>query len=88
MNIKSVLGIIPKDKQWNRMKDAYFSCKRAGIDPPEEVLEFFDYGEPDRDGSDVIVKFTEEHHTNKEIVVVHLKDIPEGVEIIKIVDEY
>jgi len=40
-------GIIDVDKKkYDAMTQIYQCCKSVGIDPPEEVLEFFGYEEP------------------------------------------
>lgn len=37
-----VVGYKQADHQWDKMKDVWDVCKRAGIEPPEEVTDFFD----------------------------------------------
>jgi len=41
-----VWGIIPNDEKWKKMKKIYDACQDSDIDPPEEVLEYFDYEDP------------------------------------------
>lgn len=48
-----VVGIIPADEKYELMKTIWELCKKAGIEPPSEVSDFFDGEEPD--GTGVIV---------------------------------
>lgn len=36
-----MLGFHPPDKKWKQMKAVWDSCEKAGVDIPENVLEFF-----------------------------------------------
>jgi hypothetical protein len=48
-----VCGFRPPDEKWRKMKAAWDSCTQAGVDPPTEVLEFFNHEEPDPNGVEV-----------------------------------
>lgn len=37
-----VVGFRPRDKKWNEMLAAWTACRIAGVDPPKQVLQFFD----------------------------------------------
>ncbi len=45
-----VVGFRPPDERWRQMKAVYDASKAAGIDPPEVVQAFFEYGPPDEAG--------------------------------------
>jgi hypothetical protein len=45
-----VVGIRPPDAKWTQMKAVWDACKLAGVEPPDEVLEFFDHAPPDPAG--------------------------------------
>jgi hypothetical protein len=45
-----VLGVIPPDEKFERMKNAYDACKLAGVPVPENVADFFGGEEPDPKG--------------------------------------
>lgn len=48
-----IIGIRPPDGKWKAMKAVWDACTAAGIDPPDEVADFFesDFGdEPDAQG--------------------------------------
>lgn len=48
-----VVGIRPPDAKWKQMKAVWDACKTAGVDPPDEVLEFFNHSPPDPAGIEV-----------------------------------
>lgn len=52
-----VIGIKPPDETWKKMKTAWEACEAAGIDPPKEVLAFFDHVKPDERGVVVDLKY-------------------------------
>lgn len=41
-----VIGFKPPDEKWQKMKQVYEACRLARIDPPDEVLKFFNYEPP------------------------------------------
>lgn len=45
-----VVGIIPPDDVWKKMKAAYDSCVAAGVSIPGEVDQFFNGETPDPAG--------------------------------------
>lgn len=45
-----VVGIVPPDDIFRKMKSAYESCYAAGLRPPKEVLDFFKGETPDDKG--------------------------------------
>jgi hypothetical protein len=48
-----VSGFRPPDERWRQMKAVYDASKAAGLDPPEEVMEFFGWSAPDEAGVEV-----------------------------------
>lgn len=40
----------PPDEKWEQMKAVWDACEKAGIDPPDEVTDFFDGEPPDEEG--------------------------------------
>jgi hypothetical protein len=45
-----VVAIRPPDDKWRQMKAVWDSCTAAGVDPPEEVADFFNDESPDDAG--------------------------------------
>ena len=37
-----VVGFKPADSKWKKMKAVWDACTAAGVDPPNEVEDFFD----------------------------------------------
>jgi hypothetical protein len=82
-----VYGVRPPDKKWKRMKAVYDSCEAAGVEPPEEVSEFFGYDTPDPDG--VVIEL-EQHESCAEVdefgmngYDVDLSKLPKDVTILR-----
>ena len=49
-----IVGFRPADEQWDKMKQVWDSCEAAGINPPSEVMAFFEYENPgDKPGKEV-----------------------------------
>lgn len=45
-----VIGVVPPDDDWKKMKAAYDACIEADIEVPESVMNFFGGDEPDDAG--------------------------------------
>jgi hypothetical protein len=45
-----IVGFVPPDEKWEKMKQVYDACKAAGIDPPDRVIKFFGGEAPDPAG--------------------------------------
>lgn len=69
-----VIGFHPPDAKWQQMKAVWDSCRSAGVDPPDEVLSFFDHEPPDDAG----VKINLEEHA---CCSKYGEDMTEGFEI-------
>ncbi len=51
-----VKGYIAADTDWDKKKQAYLACQEAGIDVPEELDDFFDYGSLiDAPGKEIVI---------------------------------
>lgn len=51
-----VIGIIPADEKYKLMQEIWVSCHKAGICPPQEVLDFFQGSPPNGKGVEVELK--------------------------------
>lgn len=78
-----VTGFRPPDDDWKKMKAVYDSCKEAGIDPPEEVDDFFEGLPPDEAGVEVDLIYHEWTDDGCEGYEIHVDEIPAGVKIIR-----
>jgi len=45
-----IVGIVPPDETWKRMKAVWDSCTIAKVEIPKAVLEFFNHVAPDDKG--------------------------------------
>jgi len=50
MSSMYITGIKPPDEKWMKMKAIYDSCNDAGVEAPEEVMDFFADEAPDSKG--------------------------------------
>lgn len=48
-----IVGFRPPDEKWEKMKAAYRACIDAGIDPPDEVDNFFQDNDPNGPGGEI-----------------------------------
>lgn len=90
--ISYVLGIIDPDDKWEKMKTVYDSCIDAGVEPPDEVLDFFNSEPPDPKG--VVITLKESEGVSKykddmrEGFEVDLSEIPKQITTIRFVNSY
>lgn len=86
-----VFGIKPPDEKWKQMKTIWDACRKAKIQPPQEVDTFFGGEPPDEKG--VVVHLTEwrKHHPSitewsaegAQGFEVAVKDLPPDVTILR-----
>lgn len=69
-----VIGIRRPDEKWSQMKAVWDACKLAGVEPPDEVANFFEYGTPDPSGIRVELE-------GKPCVRVFNDDMRQGFEV-------
>lgn len=48
-----VVAFKPPDEKWQAMKAVYDACNAAGVDPPSDVIAFFNDSEPDESGVEI-----------------------------------
>lgn len=74
-----VIGIVPPDDEWQKMKAIWDACDAAGVDPPDEVAEFFGHQEPDPKGVLVDIEAEEWNGDAESGFEVDLASVPEHV---------
>lgn len=85
-----VTGIIPKDDKWDRMAQVYRACKSANVEMPDEVDEFFGYGEisPDDDGPVADIDEYLVEYVNQESQYsgydIELAELPSNIKTIRV----
>ena len=65
MSTLMILGVKPPDEKWLKMKNAYDSCKAAGLEIPDKVSYFFEDEEPDPDGVQIPLATQYDGNINK-----------------------
>lgn len=79
----SVIGFKPPDAKWKKMKEVWDACRAAGIDPPKEVSEFFEWMDPDPNGVEVDLPAAEWSDDGRAGFEIEVSKIPKGVTIIR-----
>lgn len=85
-----IYGIRRPDEKWKAMKAVWDACEVAGVEPPEEVSEFFDWEQPQDSGVKVslVSAVSERTADMREIFEVDLSDIPKDVTAIQFINSY
>lgn len=53
-----VVGFWPPDEKWKKHRAVWDACKSAGVAPPQETDEFFNWIPPDAAGVEVAIQET------------------------------
>ena len=77
-----VIGFVPPDETWQKMKAVHDACEAAGIDPPSEVEMFFD-GEPDSLGQEIEIPHRKWRAEAREGIEIDASAIPPQVQTIR-----
>lgn len=90
-----VVGFKPPDEKWKKMKAIHDACKAAGVSRPDEVIDFFDGGEPEDCGVEAsqgdllrcgaLVPFKSDDH---EGFTLHVDKLPADVKIVRFVNSW
>ena len=80
-----VVGVVPPDGEWEKMKAAHDACLAAGVEIPEEILSFFEWQEPDPKGLSVkIDQHVSGYNTEScQGFDVAIKDLPKNVKVVR-----
>jgi len=84
----SIKGIRLPDEKWKKMKKVWVACKEANIDPPKEVLEFFNHDDPSPLGVKVDIKFEKINGLGAVTYIVKLDELPAGVNAMQFVNSW
>ena len=87
-----VVGFVPPDETWERMKDVWDACAAADISPPDEVYNFFGGETPDERGVEVPLEKTQCcREYNAEMCdgyEIDLTSLPAAVKFIRFYNSY
>ena len=85
------IGFKPADEKWNKMKASWEACEAAGVEIPQEVLDYFcDEPPGDKPGmemelGDSCKKWGDEYRSGFEI---DINKLPLDVQFIRIYNAY
>lgn len=86
-----VVGFVPRDETWEKYEKVYISCKEAGVEPPAEVMEFFDWKDPrNSPGKEVdIESAVEEYRAEmRDGYTINLSELPKNVTVVRVYNSY
>jgi hypothetical protein len=78
-----VRGFIPPTEKFQEMKKIYDLCEKMDIEPPEEVLAFFNFDAPENEGVVVEIKNAISILQDEWGYSVDITKLPKDVTIIK-----
>jgi len=80
-----VMGFVPPDEKWREMKEVWDACKKANVEVPESVSEFFGGQDPDPSGLEVEVPTRDYHGDWESGFEVDLDKIPANVKTLRFI---
>lgn len=89
-----VIGFIPPDDMWKKMKIIWDTCRDTGVRVPKEVERFFNYEPPDDQGvqikldESVLRNFNDDMKDGYEVDVEQLVKKHPSVKIIRFFNSY
>lgn len=83
-----VRAVIEPNEQYRKMYAVYEACEDAGIDPPDEVTDFFHGEVPNPDGMEVMMRSHHSVSDSRDFYDVYVKELPEGTSVIRFVNSY
>lgn len=80
-----VIGIVPNDETWKKMKAIWDACEAARVEAPKEVMKFFGGEPPDNAGVKVPLSNAsfEWRSESSEGIEVMLEHVPKHVKVIR-----
>jgi len=78
-----IIGFVPPDEKWKKMKAIWDACEVAGIEAPREVWKFFNDQEPDERGVEVSVPHKEWGEDMRQGIEINVDEIPKHVKTIR-----
>lgn len=78
-----VIGFKEPDETWNKYKKVWDACNEAGVDIPDDVLEYFNHEAPDESGVEVELETQEYTDYAKEGFEIDVSKLPKHVSRIR-----
>lgn len=87
-----VVGFIPPDEDWLKMKAVWDACREADVTPPEDVLGFFGGEYPDGPGTEVrgkkLTGVSQYEDDARQGFEVELAALPPQVKVLRFVNSW
>lgn len=78
-----IIGFIPPDDKWKKMKRIWDACEDPNVDIPTEVLAFFNGEPPDEKGVEIEIEKTEWSNDYDQGFEIEVKKIPKDVKVLR-----
>ncbi len=89
-----IIGLRPATEDYKKKMAAYYACKEAAIEIPDELDAYFNFEPPNPDGMEVDIDAEEldcvedYNEQSKEGFTVEIAKLPAGVEFIRFYNSY
>ncbi len=86
-----IIAFRPPDEKWQRMKLILDTCKQAEVQPPREVMEFFNDEEPESEGVKIEIREAVEEWNDDDMqdgFQVNLDKLPPDIKFIRFYNSY
>lgn len=89
-----VVGYVPRDEKWEKYVTIYRNCEDAGVEPPDEVLDFFDWSSLEEveklPGREVDIESAVEEYFGDSSTgyTINLPELPREVTAIRVYNSY
>ncbi len=88
-----IVGFVPPDEKWDKMKTIYNACVAADIEIPTEVDKYFDYNNPNKiPGLEINIEHLATDYTDDDLscegVELDLSKLPEKIKFIRFYNSY
>lgn len=79
-----VIGFVPPDERFMKMKQIWDNCTEMGIDIPPGIYDFFDGCAPDENGMEVKIPYNKwDDEDMMAGIEINIDNIPENVKVIR-----
>jgi hypothetical protein len=83
-----VVGYVPRDEKWKKYETIYRNCVDAGVEPPDDVMEFFGWEDIEEieklPGREVDIERAVEEYFEECYTTVNLSELPEEITAIRV----
>jgi hypothetical protein len=85
----NVIGFVPPDERFMKMKQIWDNCTELDVQIPANVYDFFDGCAPDENGMEVEIKHDEWDDGDMSAgIEINVDNIPDNVKVIRFFNSY